>query len=304
MSNSSWEQAFSELIYLRAKVDKNALPLIGGRSFFYPISLGIPTSESAELYFFQSVSFLYVLFFEAGSENIKFIRDKLSVYGQNPDSFKDFLRIVQALRTYLQHNLDLTSPRDSYIRDQVHSWFMAKCEFAFPFKLEQWDKSISSLLLDAKNSLQSMIDCIESIKSDESCESICSDWCFRITRHHPPFQFDELLSKIALDMGRNNIDVVKFRSRFYDSWQKKLSQLEPGYDFESEGRKVIEYSLLADNIVTLPITGKDVIDILNITPGQRVGVILSEATRIYKDNPCDKEHILAALSKKIMDGTL
>lgn len=62
----------------------------------------------------------------------------------------------------------------------------------------------------------------------------------------PPHEFDRLISITAADMGHANIDIPRLRKRYYDRWIRELDIQQGTYDFEVEGRKLIEHALLVE----------------------------------------------------------
>jgi hypothetical protein len=96
-------------------------------------------------------------------------------------------------------------------------------------------------------------------------------------------------------MGRENIDVPRFRNRYYDRWTRELAVQQGSYDFEVEGRKLIEQALLTEMTPVLPITGKDIIDEFNLSPGPQVGDLLRLARKLYMEEPCNRDILLTKL---------
>jgi hypothetical protein len=96
-------------------------------------------------------------------------------------------------------------------------------------------------------------------------------------------------------MGRENVDSVRIRARFYDQWELELSLLQPDYEFHVEARRLIERTLLSVLTPVLPITGKDVMEVFGIAPGQKVGQLLARAQKIYATLPCGREELIAQL---------
>src|SRR5690606_25420197 len=124
-----------------------------------------------------------------------------------------------------QHNLDSSKAHDRDIVEACKQWFKASCGTAVPSTDEHWSKCLSSLLNEAQEALRSLLDTLRSIEADESCENICREWQVRIKRNFPPYMFDDLIVKAAVDMGRDGIDAVSLRKRHYDVWQKHMSLL-------------------------------------------------------------------------------
>ena len=130
------------------------------------------------------------------------------------------------------------------------------------------------------------------MEKDESRQAICDRWLFRRKRHHEPDQFDELIPVVATDIGRDYIDVIAFRRRYYDRWIAQLRALSSDYNFTIEARKLIEDSLLKDVTSVLPITGADILDGFRLTPGRQVGIVLAEAKKLYEVAPCSREALM------------
>ena len=207
-------------------------------------------------------------------------------------------RLVQQLRTSLQHNLDPGKSHDRRIQEVCEQWLRDQCGTPIPGSDHQWQRCLLSLLLEALQFLEALLQTTRSIEQDESCGEICREWLFRIKRYHPPHAFDELISIVAADMGREAVDVVRLRTRFYDKWTQELHLLEPDYEFEIQARKLIEYALLTVTTPVLPITGKDIMEDFDIPPGPRVGQLLERARRIYDTKPCSRAVLLDQLRQE------
>jgi hypothetical protein len=267
-----------------------------GPEVFGQVSLPYPAFSPAQLGFIRTVSWLYVLYNEAGKINISFLSNKLSVYDLDPlGTLSNHLQIVQQLRTYLQHNLDPTKTQNRSIQECCRNWLKRQCKTPIPGNEEQWNASLLGLLNEAVGFLVAIRDCVRRIEQDESKEEILRDWDFRRRRYHPPHEFDRLTSIVASDMGRDNLDPVRIRIRFYSKWVGELSLLQGDYDFDIEARKLIEHVLLFETTPVLPLTGKDIIDLLNVEPGPQVGLLLKEAHLLYSTNPCSREVLIEKL---------
>jgi hypothetical protein len=231
----------------------------------------------------QTVSWLYVMYYEVGKVNVEFLNERLSVYELDPTGMISLHhKTVQWLRTYLQHNLDVRKSHDRSIQEECERWLYNQCRSRVPADDRQWKNCLIGLLKEAHSFLTLLRTCIRSIEQDESRDTILQIWNFRRTRYHAPYEFDKLISLVAIDMGRENIDVDRLCKRFYHQWMKELEQLEGRYNFEVEARKMIEHALLTGMMQVLPFTGKDIMNEFNIAPGPQVGEMLQRA-RIYFD---------------------
>ena len=203
--------------------------------------------------------------------------------------------LVRQLRTFLNHNLDAIEDHDISVQDSCELWFKRQCGTPVPEKDHQWRICLIGLLKEAIIFFEGLRNCVRNIEKDESRDQITSDWSFRLKRYHPPNEFDYLISKTAMDMGREKLDIVRFRRRHFVEWTNELSLLQGDYNFQIEGRKLIERELLNKTRPWLPITGEDIINELSIIPGPDVGQILDIARDLYTAEPCSKEELLQKL---------
>ena len=269
---------------------------------FRQLSLPIPTLAPAELGFVRSVSWLWALYHEAGGPNVRFLGDRLSAYGLDPDgSLSGHLQTVADLRTFAQHHLDPVASHNSRIQEHCQLWFLESCGTHHPGNDGEWDDCLVGLLARAETFFEALLKCTRCVERDDSRDEILREWHFRRKRYHSPHEFDALILEVASDMGRAAIDHTRVRTRFYDGWCAELSLLTADYDFRHEARKLIEHSLLHATTPVLPITGRDIIDGFSIEPGPQVGHLLNRARTLYDQRPCAAEELLERLQTE-MEG--
>jgi len=75
---------------------------------------------------------------------------------------------------------------------------------------------------------------VRGIETNESRQAICREWQNQINRNHTPGEFDKLIAEVTIGMGRDNIDAVRIRNRFYDQWEQELSLLESKYELRTD----------------------------------------------------------------------
>lgn len=199
----------------------------------------------------------------------------------------------------MQHNIDLTKPRNRRIQEICEEWFHNQCRTACPGEDEQWSNCLLSLLNEAVEFFKALKNCVRNIEKDESSVQLFYDWNFRRKRYHPPYMFDELIAIVSSDLGRDAIDIELLRKRFYDRWVNELKMRPGNYNFNDEARKLIEHALLFEMTAVLPITGNDIIKEFNVQPGPRVGEILKIAKIIYDSNPCPRNDLIQKLRDEI-----
>jgi len=296
MSTQNPESLMYQILGLKEEIDQVSSKLNNINGFFGSLSLRMPKFDPSELGFLRTVSWLYVLYYEVGKVNVNFLTERFSAYNLDSDKkLSKHLLNVQQLRTFLQHNLDPKEQHNLVIQEACEQWLKDRCETPIPGDDQHWNICLISLLSEAIDFLSTLRKCIRKIERDESREEILREWDFLRKRFHPPHEFDNLISKVAADMGRENLDVIRFRKRFYQDWVKELELLKGNYEFEIEARKLIEDVLLNKITSVLPITGYDIINELNVVPGPKVGLFLEKARNLYSIKPCSREELLEKL---------
>lgn len=267
---------------------------------FGSVSLALPRLEPAELGFIRVVSWLYVHYFESGKLGTEFLTELIRRFAaEKAESSQKHRSLVQRLRTYCQHNLDPSQDHSKDISRACESWFSSHCGTPVPRADEHWEKILRVISSDASMYLGCLRDILRIIESDPEAAQITSQWQLRIRRFHAPHEFDALISEVAADLGKEGLDPVKLRKRYYDKWRKEFEVKTDDCNFDLEARKLIEHVLLSEQQSVLPITGLDVMNALNIPPGPRVKEILLEARHIYDTSPCIKEELLERLSEQL-----
>ena len=301
MNASDFKATMYDVLHCVTDIDNTTARLHGGQKFFGEVvSLGMPKFHPPELGLLRTVSWFYVLYFEIGRVNVEFMTEKIPVYDLDPaGELCEHPREVDRLRTYFQHHLDPGKSRHRKIQYACESWFRTQCEAPNPDTDEQWTCCLRGLLEQAHGFVSALRFCIRRIHEDEAREQIVTDWNLRIRRYHPRHEFDGLLSQVASDMGRDALDVVGFRNRFYDKWVKELGMLQGDYEFEVEARKLMEHALMSETTRKLPLTGRDIMEEFAIPPGPEVGEFLNLARSMYDTSPCQKADLLDRLRQQI-----
>lgn len=286
-----------DILTLRKNIDRLSRNLTQ-RQIFGESEFNIPNFTNSELGFIKTVSWLYIHYYELGKVDVNFLLLKFKVYSIDPkEEHSAHYDLVHHLRTYLQHNLDLTKQRNQKMEQYCGSWFRSVCATSYPNTSDDWEQCLKKLLVDARNFLDEIIICIQNIEADESIDQIIKDWNFYRDRYHPPYEFENLISKVASDMGRDLIDSNKLCKKFYNDWKKALEHLNPGYSFEIEARKLIEYTLLTEMTSVMPITGIDIMSYFEVEPGPRVNELLKIAKKIFEEELCNKDDLLKKIKE-------
>jgi len=284
-----------EIIATREKINRLSFSL----NDFYVFgnqSLSIPCFVPSELGFLRTVSWLYVVLNEVGKIDIKYLKTKFVVYNlESKASISNFPQLVGSLRTYLQHNLNPEEDRNLAIQKFCEQWFSEQCKTPIPEDEEHWQRCLIGLLKEANIFFITILKCIRCVEADDSKTEILFDWKSRRERIHPPHDYDRLIELVIKDIGRDDLDIVRLRNRFYVEWEKELQIRNGLFDFNVEARKLIEHAILFKHTNVLPLTGHDIISILGIQPGPEVGKILEEARVLFYEERCSREELLARL---------
>lgn len=267
---------------------------------FGSVSLALPRLQPSELGFIRVVSWLYVHYFECGKLGTEFLTDIIREYAADmAEASKEHRALVQRLRTYCQHNLDPTQEHSKDITRACESWFNANCGTPVPRADGHWEDILRVLSLGASSYLGCLRDVLRQIEVNPEATQVLSQWKLRIDRFHAPYEFDAIIVEVAADFGREGIDAVRLRRRYYDRWRKEFEVKTDNCDFHSEARKLIELALLSEQQGVLPITGRDVMTTFNLPPGPKIKEILQDAKRQYDSDPCTKEELLEKISKAL-----
>jgi len=104
---------------------------------------------------------------------------------------------------------------------------------------------------------------------------------------------------VAKDMGRENIDAIRLRNRFYYKWREELRLLHGTYDFKVEARKLIEHVLLIETTPVLPLTGRDIMNEFNVPRGKLVGELLKKANTYYGEGVHIRDDLIQKLREEL-----
>ncbi len=288
------------LIRLKDEVNTVSGRLSAGECVvFRAHSLPMPRFSSPELGFLLTVSWLYVLYFEAGKTSLDFLKERIQVYKLDPEEYIiEHIYTVGRIRTYLHHNLYPEVQRDRDTLETCEKWLEKRCQTRIPTDDEQWYNCLISLLQEAKICLEMLRNCIREIEKDELREQIILIWNARLEQSHLPEEFDALIFQVVTDLGRDSLNIKALRRRYYDKWMRELHKLSQGYDFSIEARKLIESTLLYELTPTLPLTSRDIILELQIPTGKIADDLLQLAKILYDREPCSRERLLTRLKQE------
>lgn len=294
-----------EIIRQREIVDRLSSHLFKSKGMFGETSVGVPAlRSSSELAFRQIVSWLYVHYFELAKASIEFLIAHFESYGLTLDSkVMRHPMIVQSLRTYLEHNLSPTRPRDVQTQERCENWFNEVSGTIAPDTEPQWKSCVDKILAEARAFFAALEQTVRFIEVDESRNEISNEWRLKVKRDVRPEMFDPIIAVAAADLGREALDIVRFRVRNFEKWAADLQALRTEYDFQFEARRLVEKELLSDRSRVMPITGADLIASFSLQPGPLVGDILKCAERLYMGEPCSRERLLERIRDNCFNRT-
>jgi hypothetical protein len=304
------EDRFAEVISSVEKLTSLASSLSSGQVIaFSPVTLMKPYLLIPIHGFYTSVSWFYVLYFEAGRSSVDFLAERSYGLGFDGDHrIAKHLNLIESFRTYLQHNLDLGNRGDVAKRHNCHDW-IREClhsneepEFLWPQTSEEWNNLIRSLLVDAIECLRIMLGTLDAISSDESRQSSLDVWLSRVRRSHAAYEYDDIIEDVATDFGMRFIDPIIIRNKYYSRWNSKMALLKGTYDFREQARLMIEHTLLNEVELPVPISGRDIMTQLGINAGPEVKRLKAEAQRLYNEKPSNKEEIMEKLRLFVSDN--
>jgi hypothetical protein len=296
-----YDVLFMQLLRQLEDLDRvcTAVRKIKGKSIKI-ISVAIPKFVPHELGFIRLISWLYVLYFEAGRVDCRFLKERLSGFGLDGDgTFSRHYDLINKLRTYLQHNLNSTEEQDYKVKLDCEQWFRETCKTVLPNDETHWAACLKGLLLQAKEFISILKRCALKIDEDENPDVFLNEWELRYKRYLAPNELDMLIKEITDYSGRDNIDPVKFRKKYQGQWNEELSLRYIDCDFREETRRLIEYTLSTQTVSLLPISGLDIMRELNIPKGPQVGDLLEFAHKIYSTEKLSRDLLLDRLRRSL-----
>ena len=136
---------------------------------------------------------------------------------------------------------------------------------------------------------------LKGLEADPGKDDLIDMWKNEVIRFHPPHQFDRLVDQVKADFGQPGLDTVALRSRNYERWTAILRNHEVPYDFETKARPLIEKAILLESGSAPPVSGKDVMELLQIPPSALVRQVIERISRMYGERPQSREELLMAM---------
>lgn len=304
LMESKEKTRINDILIIKEDIDNKLSSLSNGEiNAFDNVSLHLPDFTVAIHGFYTAITWLYVQYFEAGKITIDFLVERATAFGLNPEGYlSKHINTVHCFRTYLQHNVDLSKNRNIAKIKSCTSWMFNAVgrheridESYWPNSNKEWVAILDKLISDATKFFYILKNTLEEIEKDEFVDDTIKMLIEHFKRNYPAHRFDSIISIVAADMGLAHIDSLALRKRHIEKWNKHLQLLQTGFDFDCECRRLIETTLLNDEEIPMPITGKDIMDEFQIPPGREIRKLMSIARKLYCDDYCSKAELLSRL---------
>ena len=294
-------ERFAALLEQRKSLRENATAFLRwtGRPLF-PDWLEPPEfSSSPRDSFGRLLTCLYQDYWETSRDDVLFLiersADRAGADGHRVD--------VQALRTIQQHDRRALAKRDPSLVERADKWYRSRCGTTSPSTTTQWSNGLRGLLEEAATFYSSLRETLADLANPEKGEFVRDQWLRRLARQHAIEEFDPIVSEAAADCGRRSLNVTAFRNRHRVKWLGALNVLPDGYDFSLEARKLVERDLVLELVRVLPLSAKDIIDNLGLSPGRSVERALLECFRLQIERQRGREELLDALRANLPNRT-
>jgi hypothetical protein len=277
-----------------ASLNRDTVELLGrGNLLLKQLSLPRPKKGCSELVFLRTVFWLSALLHECGGRPVKYCM-RQSQFRDSDECQKRFLSELQSIRTQAAHNLDPSLTRDVITDTTCRNWFRRACQVESPFDDSQWNDCSKEILLGAFGLLGNLQTFLRFLKNTGEADLLLDGLQQAISAEVSPYAFDDIVTSVAVDLGRSDLNLSKFRADHFSRWVEGLERLPEGYDFSFEARRLVEKSF-NENPEPPPITGRDIIETLRVPPGREVGRLLDRAILLFREGCRSKEVLLEKL---------
>jgi hypothetical protein len=257
-------------------------------------------NEGGELAFLQTISWLYVLYKEAGRDTLGFVLAKSGLYKLNEDRYcENHIRLIDRMRTYFQHNLNPNRKEDRLKTEDVEGWFTAQSGGSFPADDTLWLKCLHSITCDAHKCLEIIESILKSIEADEFRDVIIEDWKQK-NRLLQPHELDPLVQEVAAEIGRDDLmDIevaIALRKKNERDWLQSLKLVTENKDQKEEARKLI-FATIVGMARRHPLLPSEIAERFNIPAGDsRLDKLGRIALDIWMSEPCSGAELLEKLA--------
>lgn len=296
--------AMKELSSIKNKmksIDDKVNLLSGGDipCFFDPITINMQF-QSPEARFIQFVAFCYTITHEGSCKiNFDFAVEKFDVINKSSASGRSFKINCHALRTVLQHNLNLEEGLDRIKLNLYEDWLDFACGKRKNLRRDDWQASLNALIETADRVLDDIILVLDDIFNleVEIKRIVMDEWITKLKKHFPIYKYVALADVVFTNFAYRGYDIEKFCKRHYAKWLKELRDYTVD-SLEAIAVSQIEREFLStfeDANLPLPINGSDIMAFFSISPSAEVKTLLIKARTLYIQDPCSKVELLEKL---------
>jgi hypothetical protein len=249
-----------------------------------PITAPRPALASPQHGFVTTTIWLSSWISEAWGISMSFLASQSDWVNIDAHEAKEFQRILGRLRTLFAHNLDPGTTRDRNTRDACYLWFKSACGSKVPSD-EQWAQCLVVLLKSAEEYLSVAIKIARAIEQHPDANDLCKRWSIRLSRTDAEVDYLSSLQRAAGDLGLQNLNLHKMRNRYAQKWTESLAVLAATANLDDHITRHMEQALIAESSRLVPVTARDVMEQLNLGPGESVADALRLAQVIYSMRP-------------------
>ena len=277
-----------------ASVNYSTVGLLGsGNELLKQLSLPRPKRSCPELVFLRTIFWLSALFHECGGRPLKFCM-RQSQFDDSDERQRRFLLELRSIRTQAAHNLDPSLACDVTTDTICRNWFKRVCQTESALDDKQWNSCSVGILTGSVELLGKLQSFLNLLQSAAESDLLREGLYLAISAEVSPYAFNDIVTSVADDLGRSDLNLEKFRGDQFKRWVEALEKLPEGYDFHYEARRLVEKSFL-ESPERPPITGRDIIQHLSVPPGKEVGRLLEHADRLFREGCRERDALLARL---------
>ena len=270
---------------------RNLLSSCVGSEALSDISVRLPSGKNDEASFLRLINWSYVLIFEAGRVAIPYLLEFRKRDCDSPYDPQVACERVRSLRTWISHNMFLENDRDLKLSRNVHRWFHNTCGVSPPQTACQWENCCHTLCAEVIKVIECCQVATNHILSlDDDGQETIADLRRRIQKVWPAYEFDKLVNDAAIRIGLK-INVKTFRERRLNKWREFVEYIPESDNPEGQVIRMIERDLLNYSANILPISGQNIMEILNLDPGPQVGIVLLRVRDIVQGGVSDPDEI-------------
>jgi hypothetical protein len=240
------------------------------------VSVLLPANFEDEMAFYRLVNWSYIVVNEAAKVPLSFLMNLPPL--QTGSALRNE---TSRMRTFVAHNLDVTSSHDRKTYAFAHSWFRDACGVGTPTERGQFAKCSEYLGGKIDAALQGAIAACDALDHPEDGPALVTDLQGRVNLQWDAHRFDPILTEAAEELGNPGLDLLAIRNKNLQTWRQTLATADEAHR-ERALRLKIEATLIAAIADTLPLTTREASERLALAGPATVAaamVILRDARR-------------------------